>query len=134
MKDCTTEAATFGSRHAWPGAAFRARRSAIDMLAASAPGLFCTSVGASALGGALGMASGIFIVPLLTLVANVDVHLAIGAYFVSTGIVLLVALPPMRVATMAVWFLINDDRDFVLIAAFVLAIIAASTLLGVGSA
>jgi hypothetical protein len=80
------------------------------------------------------MASGIFIVPLLTLVANVDVHLAIGAYFVSTGIVLLVALPPMRVATMAVWFLINDDRDFALIAALVLAIIAASTLLGVGSA
>ena len=61
------------------------------------------------------MASGIFIVPILTLVANVDVHLAIGAYFVSTVIVLLVALPPMRVATMAVWFLINDDRDFALI-------------------
>ena len=116
------------------GAALRVRRSAIDMLAASAPGLFCISVGASALGGALGMASGIFIVPILTLVANVDVHLAIGAYFVSTGIVLLVALPPMRVATMAVWFLINDDRDFALIAALVLAIIAASTLLGVGSA
>ena len=53
------------------------------MLAASAPGLFCISVGASALGGALGMASGIFIVPILTLVANVDVHLAIGASLVS---------------------------------------------------
>ena len=55
-------------------------------------------------------------------------------YFVSTGIVLLIALPPMRVATMAVWFLFNDDRDFALIAALVLAIIVASTVLGVGSA
>jgi uncharacterized protein len=53
------------------------------MLAASAPGLFGISFGASALGGALGMASGIFIVPILTLVANVDVHLAIGASLVS---------------------------------------------------
>jgi Protein of unknown function (DUF1634) len=54
--------------------------------------------------------------------------------FVLTGIVLLIALPPVRVATMAVWFLFNDDRDFALIAALVLAIIVASTLLGVGSA
>ena len=53
------------------------------MLAASVPGLFCISVGASALGGALGMASGIFIVPTLTVVAGVDVHLAIGASIVS---------------------------------------------------
>ena len=53
------------------------------MLATSVPELFCISVGASALGGALGMASGIFIVPILTLVANVDVHLAIGASLVS---------------------------------------------------
>jgi uncharacterized protein len=53
------------------------------MLATSAPGLFCISVGASALGGALGMAGGIFIVPILTIVANVDVHLAIGASLVS---------------------------------------------------
>jgi uncharacterized protein len=53
------------------------------MLATSVPGLFCISVGASALGGVLGMASGIFIVPILTLVANVDVHLAIGASLVS---------------------------------------------------
>lgn len=83
MKDCTTEATLFGSKPAWPGAALRARRSAIDMLAASVPGLFCISVGASAHGGALGMASGIFIVPILTLVANVDVHLAIGASLVS---------------------------------------------------
>jgi uncharacterized protein len=53
------------------------------MLATSVPGLFCISVGASALGGALGMASGIFIVPILTVVAGVDVHLAIGASIVS---------------------------------------------------
>jgi len=51
--------------------------------AASAPALFLLSVGASALGGALGMASGIFIVPLLTMVAGIDVHLAIGASIVS---------------------------------------------------
>lgn len=57
-----------------------------------------------------------------------------SAYFVSTGIVLLIALPPARVATMAVWFLFHDDRDFALIAALVLAIVVASTLLGVGSA
>ena len=58
----------------------------------------------------------------------------VSADFVSTGIVLLIALPTVRVATMAVWFLFNDDRDFALIAALVLAIIVASTLLGVGSA
>jgi hypothetical protein len=57
-----------------------------------------------------------------------------SAYFVSTGIVLLIALPPVRVATMVVWFLFKDDRDFALIAALVLAIIVGSTLLGVGSA
>jgi uncharacterized protein len=53
------------------------------VLATSAPALFCISVGASALGGALGMASGIFIVPILTTVAGIDVHLAIGASIVS---------------------------------------------------
>ena len=53
------------------------------MLPASVPGLFCLSIGASALGGALGMASGIFIVPILTIVAGVDVHVAIGASIVS---------------------------------------------------
>jgi uncharacterized protein len=66
-----------------PGVAARAHRSSVDMLATSAPGLFCISVGASALGGALGMASGIFIVPILTIVARVDVHVAIGASIVS---------------------------------------------------
>jgi uncharacterized protein len=45
--------------------------------------LFCISVGASALGGALGMASGIFIVPILTLIVGVDIHTAIGASLIS---------------------------------------------------
>jgi uncharacterized protein len=53
------------------------------MPATSVPGLFCISVGASALGGALGMSSGIFIVPLLTIVMGVDVRVAIGASLVS---------------------------------------------------
>ena len=58
----------------------------------------------------------------------------VSADFVSTGIVLLIALPTVRVATMALWFLFNDDRDFALIALAVLAIILASTLLGAGAA
>ena len=45
--------------------------------------LFAVSVGASALGGMLGMASGIFIVPILTLFGHVDMHTAIGASIVS---------------------------------------------------
>jgi uncharacterized protein len=53
------------------------------MLAASAPALFCISAGASAFGTTLGMASGIFIVPLLIIVARLDVHTAIGASIVS---------------------------------------------------
>ena len=55
-------------------------------------------------------------------------------HFVSSGIVFLIALPTVRVATMAVWFLFNDDREFALIAALVLAVIIASTLLGAGAA
>jgi len=53
------------------------------VLAASALGLFCISVGASAVGGVLGMASGIFIVPILTTIAGLDIHVAIGASIVS---------------------------------------------------
>jgi len=49
---------------------------------------------------------------------------------VSAGIVLLIALPTMRVATMSAWFLIHRDFDFALISAAVLAIIIASTLSG----
>lgn len=45
--------------------------------------LFGAAFGASALGGVLGMASGIFIVPILTLLFGVDIHLAIGASIVS---------------------------------------------------
>lgn len=45
--------------------------------------LFIAAFGASALGGVLGMASGIFIVPILTLLFGVDIHAAIGASIVS---------------------------------------------------
>src|ERR1700748_3862820 len=45
--------------------------------------LFIAAFGASALGGVLGMASGIFIVPILTLLFGVDIHEAIGASLVS---------------------------------------------------
>jgi uncharacterized membrane protein YfcA len=45
--------------------------------------LFVVSVGASALGGMVGMASGIFIVPILALFGGVDLRTAIGASIVS---------------------------------------------------
>jgi uncharacterized protein len=45
--------------------------------------LFAVSLGASALGGMLGMASGIFIVPVLTMFGHVDIRSAIGASIVS---------------------------------------------------
>jgi uncharacterized membrane protein YfcA len=45
--------------------------------------LFVAAFGASALGGLLGMAGGIFIVPILTLVFGVNIHVAIGASIVS---------------------------------------------------
>lgn len=45
--------------------------------------LFVAAFGASALGGVLGMASGIFIVPLLTMLFGIDIHVAIGASIVS---------------------------------------------------
>jgi hypothetical protein len=45
--------------------------------------LFVAAFGASALGGVLGMASGIFIVPMLTLLFGVNIHAAIGASIVS---------------------------------------------------
>lgn len=45
--------------------------------------LFVVSFGASALGGVLGMASGIFIVPILTLLFGADIHVAIGVSIVS---------------------------------------------------
>ena len=45
--------------------------------------LLGVSFAASALGGMLGMASGIFIVPLLTIFGHIDIHTAIGASIVS---------------------------------------------------
>jgi hypothetical protein len=45
--------------------------------------LFAVSFGASALGGMLGMASGIFIVPILTIFGHIEIHTAIGASIVS---------------------------------------------------
>jgi uncharacterized membrane protein YfcA len=45
--------------------------------------LFAVSLGASALGGMLGMASGIFIVPILTIFGHLDIRTAIGASIVS---------------------------------------------------
>jgi uncharacterized protein len=45
--------------------------------------LFAVSVVASALGGMLGMAGGIFIVPILTMFGHVEIHAAIGASIVS---------------------------------------------------
>ncbi len=45
--------------------------------------LFAVSLGASALGGMLGMASGIFIVPVLAIFGHLNLHAAIGASLVS---------------------------------------------------
>lgn len=44
---------------------------------------FAVALGASALGGMLGMASGIFLVPVLTIFGRIDLHNAIGASIVS---------------------------------------------------
>jgi hypothetical protein len=51
-----------------------------------------------------------------------------GEHFVSAGIVLLIALPALRVAMMGVWFLLSRDLDFAVVAAFILAIIVLSAL------
>jgi hypothetical protein len=45
--------------------------------------LFAVSVAASALGGMLGMAGGIFIVPILTIFGHIEIHTAVGASIVS---------------------------------------------------
>jgi uncharacterized membrane protein YfcA len=45
--------------------------------------LFAVALGTSMLGGLLGMASGIFIVPVLTMFGRIDMHTAIGASLVS---------------------------------------------------
>jgi uncharacterized membrane protein len=54
-------------------------------------------------------------------------------HLVSIGIFLLIVLPAVRVAMMGTWFLFHGDPDFALIAALVLAVIIASTLLGAGA-
>jgi uncharacterized membrane protein len=54
-------------------------------------------------------------------------------HLVSLGIILLIALPTLRVTTIGVWFLFHRDLEFALIAALILAIIIASTLLGTGA-
>lgn len=45
--------------------------------------LFAVSLGASALGGMLGTASEIFVVPILTMFGHIDIRTAIGASIVS---------------------------------------------------
>src|ERR1700743_262738 len=45
--------------------------------------LFAVALGATTVGGMLGMAGGIFIVPILTMFGYVDIHTAIGASLVS---------------------------------------------------
>src|SRR6202140_1762011 len=45
--------------------------------------LFAVSLAASAIGGMLGMASGIFIVPVLTMFGHIEIHKAVGASIVS---------------------------------------------------
>src|SRR6476646_8553224 len=45
--------------------------------------LFALALGASALGGMLGMAGGIFLVPVLTMFVHMDIRTAIGASLVS---------------------------------------------------
>jgi|SRR5215831_3775956 len=46
---------------------------------------FAIPLGANALGETLGMASGIFIVPILTILGRVDIRTAIGASLVSVS-------------------------------------------------
>ena len=45
--------------------------------------LFAVSMAASTFGGMLGMASGIFIVPVLTMFGHIEIHKAVGASIVS---------------------------------------------------
>jgi hypothetical protein len=54
-----------------------------------------------------------------------------GASVVSAGIVLLLALPPLGVLSVAIGFMLSRDRSFALIAWVVLAITVASIAFGV---
>jgi uncharacterized membrane protein len=58
----------------------------------------------------------------------------VADHLVVAGIVLLIALPTMRVIAMGAWFVLHRDPDFALIAALVLVIIIASTLFGISAA
>lgn len=71
------------------------------MLATSDVSLFFISAGASALGGALGMASGIFIVPVLTAILGLDIRIAIGAGIVSVIACSCASAPPLLGARLA---------------------------------
>ena len=53
------------------------------MQAATEIWLFAIALGASMLGGLLGMASGIFVVPILTMFFRIDIRTAIGASIIS---------------------------------------------------
>jgi len=53
------------------------------MNAAWSCGLFAVALATSLLGGLLGMASGIFIVPILTIFGRIELHTAIGASLIS---------------------------------------------------
>jgi uncharacterized membrane protein YfcA len=56
--------------------------------------LFVVSLAASALGGMLGMASGIFIVPILTMFGHIDIRTAVGASLVSVIACSCASAPP----------------------------------------
>jgi uncharacterized protein len=63
-------------------------------------GLFAVAAGASALGGVLGMASGIFIVPALTAFCGVDIHAAVAASLVSVIACSCASAPPFLAASL----------------------------------
>jgi uncharacterized membrane protein YfcA len=60
-----------------------AERQHMEMSLGTELWLFAVSLFASALGGMLGMASGIFIVPILTMFGHVEIHSAVGASILS---------------------------------------------------
>src|ERR1700760_4883737 len=74
MSGCTTAAIISASSRDWPAA---------DMPLELELWLFALAFATSVLGGVLGMASGIFIVPALTMFARIDMHTAVGASLIS---------------------------------------------------
>jgi len=60
--------------------------------------LFAVSVVASAFGGMLGMASGIFIVPILTMFGHIEIHTAAQALCPSSHARAAAQLPSSRMA------------------------------------